>query len=139
MSQIEFNFQLEDIDDIAESILSNINSKTLLFYGEMGSGKTTLITALLKSLKSNDIASSPTFSIVNEYHIPEDKIYHFDFYRIETLEEAYQFGVEDYLYSGHWLFIEWPQLIEPILEDTANTISLSINEDNSRKLTLEIN
>ena len=137
MNQANFYFELKDIDTVAQQIIDKVNSKTLLFYGEMGSGKTTLISALLKVLKSEDLASSPTFSIVNEYQTHTDTIYHFDFYRVETIAETQDFGVEEYLTSGHWLFIEWPQLIEPLLENDANKISLTINEDGTRKLTLE--
>ena len=105
----------------------------------MGAGKTTFINALLKAMKSDDVATSPTFSIVNEYKLPNDKIYHFDFYRIESIEEAYNFGVEDYLYSNHWLFIEWPDRIEELLPENTQTITITKIDNNKRSLKLTIN
>lgn len=87
METIAFTYQLKDIDTIAKKVLDYMSSKTLLFNGAMGSGKTTLINALLKAMNSKDVATSPTFSIVNEYTIPNDKVYHFDFYRIESIED----------------------------------------------------
>ena len=96
-------FGLETIDDVANLLLKSFKSKTILFYGDMGVGKTTLIGALLKALGSKEKATSPTFSIVNEYEVKDDIVYHFDFYRIEDENEALDIGIEDYLYSGHWV------------------------------------
>ena len=100
----------------------------------MGVGKTTLIKALVKALGSNDDVSSPTFSIVNEYKLNEQKIFHFDLYRINDLEEAYNFGIEDYLDSDNWIIIEWPDIIEPILSGDECVITLSIQSENKRQL-----
>lgn len=129
-------YQLNDLDTVAEFILKGLKSKTVLFYGDMGSGKTTLIKALLKEMGSKDVVSSPTFSIVNEYDIENDKVFHFDFYRIESLDEAYDFGIEDYLDSDHWVFIEWPDRIKGLLPNDADIIEIITNTDNTRSLKL---
>ncbi|MFG6687001.1 tRNA (adenosine(37)-N6)-threonylcarbamoyltransferase complex ATPase subunit type 1 TsaE [Mariniflexile sp. HNIBRBA6329] len=134
---MEIEYQLSDLESVAKQLLNNLNSKTLLFHGEMGVGKTTLIKALVKELGGNDEVSSPTFSIVNEYELKKDKIFHFDLYRIKNLEEAYNFGIEDYLDAGHWVFIEWPEKIETILNNDFDKIILELNIQNIRKLTLK--
>lgn len=139
MKTIEFTYHLKDIDAIASSVLEHLDSKAILFNGSMGAGKTTFINALLKAMQSNDVATSPTFSIVNEYSLPDDKVYHFDFYRIESVEEAYNFGVEDYLNSKHWLFMEWPERIEELLPLDSQTITITDIQDNKRSLKLTIN
>tara|TARA_Y100000588_G_C14248972_1_gene922677 strand:+ start:1677 stop:2141 length:465 start_codon:yes stop_codon:yes gene_type:complete len=136
---IELTYHLNEINTKALKVLNLLESKVILFRGEMGAGKTTFINALLKAMKSDDVATSPTFSIVNEYKLPNDKIYHFDFYRIESIEEAYNFGVEDYLYSNHWLFIEWPDRIEELLPENTQTITITKIDNNKRSLKLTIN
>ena len=139
MKTIEFTYHLKDIDAIAASVLEHIKTKTVLFNGNMGAGKTTFISALLKAMHSNDVATSPTFSIVNEYDLPNDKIYHFDFYRIESVDEAYNFGIEDYLNTNHWLFMEWPERIEGLIPKNHQTITITDLGDNKRALKLTIN
>ena len=134
---MEIKYQLSDLKSVAKQLLSNLKSKTLLFYGEMGVGKTTLIKALVKELGGIEEVSSPTFSIVNEYELKDDKVFHFDLYRIRSLEEAYNFGIEDYLDAGHWVFIEWPELIETILDGTFDEIKLELDSKNKRRLTLK--
>ncbi|WP_274475467.1 tRNA (adenosine(37)-N6)-threonylcarbamoyltransferase complex ATPase subunit type 1 TsaE [Mangrovimonas aestuarii] len=127
-------YTLKEIDKAVKYILDNAKSKTLLFYGDMGVGKTTLIKALVKALGSNDEVTSPTFSIVNEYIGKRGAIFHFDFYRIEDEEEAYNFGIEDYLSSDGWLLMEWPKKIENLLPLGADEITISLDNDGNRLL-----
>ena len=131
---MKISYELNDVDFIANQLIDNVETKILLFYGDMGVGKTTLIKAIVKALGSSDEVSSPTFSIVNEYELENDKIFHFDLYRIKDLEEAYNFGIEDYIYSGNWILIEWPEKIEPILIDNYNQIELKLKSKNKRNL-----
>lgn len=127
-------YKLDDIDRVAKDLISAIKTKVLLFYGGMGSGKTTLINALAKALGSSDSVSSPTFSIVNEYRLPNDILFHFDLYRINTAEAAYDFGIEEYLYSKNWLAIEWPEPIEHMVPNPFDRVYLEPNTNNSRIL-----
>ncbi len=127
-------YELSEIDSIAKLLLSKVKSNTLLFYGEMGAGKTTLIKALIKALGSTDKVSSPTFSLVNEYHTDQGKVFHFDFYRIQDENEALDMGFEDYLDSDSWKLIEWPQKIENLLEADMQKVEVFIENNNSRKL-----
>lgn len=130
------DYYLDTIDDISKRIIENVTSKIILVYGDMGAGKTTLIKSIVKNLGSKDDVSSPTFSIVNEYEAINDLIYHFDLYRLNDIEEAYNFGIEEYLYSNHWVIIEWPEIIESILPEDINRIDLCINDNESRSITL---
>ena len=100
----------------------------------MGSGKTTLIAALVRALGGISKTSSPTFSIVNEYKVDSDFVYHFDFYRIKNHYEALDIGVEDYFCSGYWNFIEWPEKIESLLPDDVTVVYITIESDNIRQL-----
>ena len=134
--ELEIIYDVNDVEAVAKQLLESAKTKTWLFYGDMGVGKTTLIKALVKALKSDDDVSSPTFSIVNEYVLPNDKIFHFDLYRINDIEEAYNFGIEDYLDSNHWIFIEWPEKIESIFESEKDIINIEITENNLRILKL---
>jgi len=127
-------YELSEIDSVAQLLLSKVKGKTLLFYGEMGAGKTTLIKSLIKALGSADVVSSPTFSLVNEYHTDQGKIYHFDFYRIEDESEVLDMGFEDYLDSDSWKLIEWPQKIENLLEADMQKVEVFIENNKSRKL-----
>jgi len=123
---------------IASEIISSAKNKTLLFYGQIGVGKTTLIKELCKSLGVLDNISSPTFSLVNEYQTANnDKVYHFDFYRIEDEEEAFDIGIEDYFDSKNWCFIEWPENIENLLPLDAVEIHLSLLDDEQRNIQLK--
>lgn len=136
---LEIEYELEDIETVAKRILDYASSKTILFYGEMGTGKTTLIKSLVKLIGSNDDVSSPTFSIVNDYKLKGNSIYHFDLYRINDDEEALNFGFEDYLSTSNWVFIEWPQTILNLLPEDTNTIEIFHNNNNSRFLKLSQN
>ena len=133
------DFDIEQIDKAANQLLESVNSKVILFYGEMGVGKTTLISALVKQLGGATEVSSPTFSIVNEYLVDNDKVYHFDFYRIEDEYEALDIGVEDYFDSGHWIFIEWPNKIKELLPLNAEYSYIKLNKNGSRSLILKEN
>lgn len=134
---MKISYELNNVDVVANQLIANVKTKTLLFYGAMGVGKTTLIKAIVKALGSNDEVSSPTFSIVNEYELDNDRIFHFDLYRVNDLEEAYNFGIEDYLFSDNWVLIEWPEKIEPILIDNFNQIELKMASKNHRNLKLK--
>jgi len=102
----------------------------------MGVGKTTLIKTIVRILGSDDDVSSPTFSIINEYKLKDEKIYHFDLYRINNLEDAYNFGIEDYLDSEYWKLIEWPEKIDSILYDDFDRIEIKLDTVNNRILSL---
>ncbi|NER15611.1 tRNA (adenosine(37)-N6)-threonylcarbamoyltransferase complex ATPase subunit type 1 TsaE [Spongiivirga citrea] len=106
-----FEYTINEIDFIAQKVLELVDSKTILFKGEMGVGKTTLIKSIAKQLGFNKTLTSPTFSIVNEYEISDGFLYHFDLYRIQKTEELYDFGVEEYIHSGEWNLVEWPELL----------------------------
>ncbi len=131
------SFNIADINSIAKEILQSVNSKVLLFYGELGVGKTTLIGEIVKELGCLSDVSSPTFSIVNEYKVKDGLIFHFDFFRIENEEEVYDIGFEDYLDSDNWIFIEWPEKIELLLPDHVNEIRLENEQKNSRIIKLK--
>ena len=125
------------INEAARQFIENIGqSHVFAFYGKMGAGKTTFIKAMCEELGVTDVINSPTFAIVNEYMDGKgESIYHFDFYRIKKLEEVYDMGYEDYFYSGALCFIEWPELIEEILPDDAVRVSITEQEDGTRKVT----
>ena len=133
---MQITYTLEEIPEIAGKILTNSPSKNLLFYGDMGVGKTTLIQELAKKLGIEDSLTSPTFSIVNEYQFDHDKLFHFDFYRIEDETEAYDIGIEEYFESGHWNMIEWPERIQNLLPERNTTIELTKNKNGSRTLNI---
>ena len=131
---------LEHIHEAAREFNAAMGDNTVFaLYGKMGAGKTTFIKALCQELGVEDVVTSPTFAVINEYRsdIAGELIYHFDFYRIKKLEEVYDMGYEDYFYSGALCFIEWPELVEELLP--GNTIKVTIEEleDGSRKLTME--
>jgi tRNA threonylcarbamoyladenosine biosynthesis protein TsaE len=136
---MEIIFSIDEIQQVAQKILSQNPKKIILFYGNMGSGKTTLIKTLSKELGVNDATSSPTFSLVNEYKTTDNQsIYHFDMYRLKNEYEALDFGFEDYIYSGNWCFVEWPEKIPNILPDNFSTIHVTTTTDGKRNLTLSL-
>jgi len=131
-------FSLDEIDYIAQQILEQKPEKVILFEAEMGTGKTTLIKALCKALKVEDTISSPTFSLVNEYETTNGElIYHFDFYRLKSEEEALDFGIEDYLYSGNFCFLEWSEKIPNLIPDKHTTIKIRVLENGNRELQMK--
>ena len=132
------NYSLENLAEIASLIISNAKNKTILFYGEMGVGKTTLIKEICKQLEVVDTISSPTFSLVNEYKTSKNiSIYHFDFYRITNQEEALDMGIEEYLYNNDWCLIEWPQNVENLLPLESVEIHLTTLENGQRNVQLK--
>jgi tRNA threonylcarbamoyladenosine biosynthesis protein TsaE len=131
-----YTYDISDLPSVANAVLSSISGKTLLFYGDMGVGKTTLIKEIAKQLGSANLVSSPTFSIVNEYPVQNGVIYHFDFYRLEDEKEAFDLGAEEYFYSDNWNFIEWPEKIKNILPIQKNEIFITKNNDGTRTLTI---
>ena len=129
-------FSLEEINQVAEKILSQNPQKVILFNGEMGVGKTTLIKNLAKNLGVENATSSPTFSLVNEYQITKNQyIYHFDVYRLKNETEALDFGIDEYLYSGNWCFIEWAEKIPNLIPLEHSVIEIKLLPDGDRKST----
>ena len=132
------NYTLEELPQIAKTVIDFSQHKVLLFYGEMGVGKTTLIKEIVKQLGVSDNVSSPTFSLVNEYHSEtNEKVYHFDFYRIDKEEEAMDMGIEEYFYSNCWCLVEWPNKVENLLPLDAVTITITANNNQQRTIDLK--
>lgn len=130
-------FSLNQLEEVAKQIIDKNPNKVILFHGEMGVGKTTLIKQLCKTLGVIGATSSPTFSLVNEYQTTNNQIvYHFDFYRIKNETEALDMGVDDYLYSGNWCFIEWAENIPNLIPETHSTINIELLADGKRSLVL---
>ena len=131
----ERTYTLNEIDQAAEFVLKNSRSRIILLDGEMGSGKTTLIKAMVKQLGSDDEANSPTFAIVNEYRTPDFPIYHFDLYRLNDFYEALDFGIEEYLSQPDaYVFIEWADIIAEILPENSQKIRIIVKEKETRVL-----
>ncbi|MGL4332029.1 MAG: tRNA (adenosine(37)-N6)-threonylcarbamoyltransferase complex ATPase subunit type 1 TsaE [Bacteroidales bacterium] len=131
---------LDSIQDTAREFIREMGDSTVFaFHGEMGAGKTTFIKAMCEVLGVQDVINSPTFAIVNEYRsdMTGELIYHFDFYRINKIEEAYDFGYEDYFFSGSLCFIEWPEKIEELLPGDVVDVYISENEDGTRTVKWE--
>jgi tRNA threonylcarbamoyladenosine biosynthesis protein TsaE len=134
------NYSLQELPAIAKEIIKYANHKVLLFYGEMGVGKTTLIKEIVKQLGSSDRVSSPTFSLVNEYHTAnEEKVYHFDFYRINNENEALDIGIEEYFHSDCWCLAEWPNKVENLVPLNSTTIMITSNRDQLRTIEIRNN
>ncbi len=131
---------LDQIHEAAKEFIAAMGENTVFaLYGKMGAGKTTFVKAVCEELGVTDVITSPTFAIVNEYRSEDtaELIYHFDFYRINKLEEVYDMGYEDYFYSGALCFIEWPELVEELLP--GNTIKVSIEEQKGGTRTVTLN
>ena len=131
---MRIQYSLDKIEETAKKLIASCNTKILLFQGPMGSGKTTLIAAILKVLGCDSKASSPSFSILNEYPLEDDIVYHFDFYRIKNQREALDIGVEEYFFSGHWNLIEWPEKIENLVPKHRTLVRLCVLSNNTRTL-----
>lgn len=126
---------LADINEAAKTFVENMgDGKVFAFYGKMGAGKTTFVKAVCECLGVEDVITSPTFAIVNEYTSATtgEAIYHFDFYRIKKLEEVYDMGYEDYFYGGSLCFLEWPELIEDLLPEDATKVTIEETADGAR-------
>ena len=129
---------LAELDNAASEILTfDVNNRIFLFYGDMGAGKTTLIKSLCKQLGTSDNVTSPTFAIVNEYTGAKSNIYHFDFYRLKNQSEAMDIGFEEYVYSGNYCFIEWPEKIPDLLPLHYVTVKIQALDANSRSITVQ--
>ena len=122
---------------VVKSLLNNSDSKIILFHGTMGVGKTTLIKALVKAIGSTDEVQSPTYSLVNEYQANNACIFHFDLYRVNTIDELYNFGFEEYFQEDHWVFIEWPELARAFIPENATNVFIELNQDGSRKIIIK--
>ncbi len=120
---------IQELPKIAQEIISQLQHKIILFEGEMGAGKTTFIKTFVNELGSKDEVSSPTFSIVNEYETPSGKVFHFDLYRIKSEEEAMDFGIDEYLDSGQYCLIEWPDKIENLISEPHHTVKIIVQEN----------
>ncbi len=135
MQILEIN-SLEDINNVAKNFIDLIGDRTVFaFNGKMGAGKTTFIKAICETMGVKETVNSPTFSIVNEYEAAEGRIiYHFDCYRINKIQEALDFGAEEYLYSGNLCFIEWSENIAPILPDSLVNVDIEEKENGERNV-----
>ncbi len=130
---------LNDIQRAAREFISAVDvNRVFAFYGKMGAGKTTFVKALCEELGVDDVVNSPTFAIVNEYHseVLRSPVFHFDFYRIKRLEEAYDIGIDDYFYSGSPCFVEWPEMVEPLLPEDAVRVDIEELPDGRRQITI---
>jgi len=131
--------KIQNLDSIREAAREFIGhmgeARVFAFYGSMGAGKTTFVKAICEELGVEEVITSPTFAIVNEYEAKNSRIFHFDFYRIKKLEEVYDMGYEDYFYSGDLCMIEWPELIEELLPEDAVKVCITEQEDGSRLVT----
>jgi tRNA threonylcarbamoyladenosine biosynthesis protein TsaE len=129
---------LSKLSDAVRVLLEKIGDKRIIaFYGKMGAGKTTMIKEICRQLDVEDVVSSPTFTLINEYHCKNGKsVFHFDFYRIDKIEEVYDLGYEEYFYSGNLCFIEWAEKIEPLLPN--DTLTVKIEETNNGKRLVSI-
>ena len=136
---MELIFSVDEIQDNAKKIAQQKLPKIIVFDGKMGAGKTTLIKHIVAELGVIDTISSPTFSLVNEYQTSENKIiYHFDLYRLKNQIEAFDMGIEDYLYSGNQCFVEWPDLISDLIPKNHAVISIEVLEDQRRRIKLKL-
>ncbi len=132
-------YSIGDLTDVAEMILESLDGRNVVvFRGEMGAGKTTLISALCEVLGVEDDVTSPTFALVNNYLTAAgDDLYHFDLYRIDRIEEAYDMGYEEYFYGSGLCLVEWPEKVEELIPDDAMTVRLEVLSPTHRAITIE--
>ena len=131
---MKLEYSLKNISKVSQKIIENIKYKIIVFEGEMGSGKTTLIKSICKKINTTDDVSSPTFSLINEYKSQNSIIYHFDFYRIKNINEAYDFGANEYIDSGRLCLIEWGFKIKEMLPEQYHVIKIKKISKNLREL-----
>jgi len=128
---------LQALPSTAQTIINALgNKRVITLSGNLGAGKTTLVKALAQHLGTTETVSSPTYSLVNEYHYGNNIIYHLDLYRLETLDEALAIGIEDYFYSGNYCFVEWANIIAPLLPNNTAHITITANPNQTRTLIL---
>lgn len=138
MKRIEIN-SLSALDSVAEQVLASLEGRTVvIFRGGMGAGKTTLISRIVRTLGSEDTVTSPTFALVNQYEGADDcRIYHFDFYRIDSIDEVFDLGYEEYFYSGDLCLVEWPEKIEALLPEDVMEVRITAPDEDSRIFEIE--
>ncbi|MCE4563839.1 tRNA (adenosine(37)-N6)-threonylcarbamoyltransferase complex ATPase subunit type 1 TsaE [Maribellus sp. CM-23] len=138
-----FSRKVESLSALSEAAKELISifpdERVFAFYGKMGAGKTTFIQSICRELGSRDNITSPTFALINEYNTAKmESIFHFDFYRIKDIEEAFDLGYEDYIYSGSYCLIEWPEMIEPLLPEKMVEVKIEVSEDGTRQISAQI-
>lgn len=137
MNRIEID-SLSDLPRVAEAVIESLEGRrVVLLQGSMGAGKTTLVSRIAALLGAEDTVTSPTFALVNQYEGRECRIYHFDFYRINRIEEVFDLGYEEYFYSGDLCFVEWPEMIEPLIPDDAMVVRITAGESEQRIFEIE--
>jgi tRNA threonylcarbamoyladenosine biosynthesis protein TsaE len=130
---------LKKLPEIAKKLIKRFQeARVFAFYGKMGAGKTTFIQSVCRALGSGDTVTSPTFALINEYNtVKNGSIFHFDFYRIKNLEEVFDLGYEDYLFSGNYCLIEWPELVETLLPENIVRVTIEVDNDGIRTISAE--
>ena len=137
MRRIEID-SLSDLERVADEVIEALDGRTVvLLRGGMGAGKTTLVSRIAARLGAEDTVTSPTFALVNQYEGAECRIYHFDFYRIDRIEEVFDLGYEEYFYSGDLCLVEWPEKIEPLIPDDAMVVRITAGEGEERIFEIE--
>lgn len=130
---------LNDLDKVADALLESLNGRNVVaFFAPMGAGKTTLISAIMERMGSQDTVTSPTFALVNQYYTEsEEPVYHFDFYRINSIAEAFDMGYEEYFYSGDLCLVEWPEKIEQLLPEDTMVVKIEIIDPTTRRFIID--
>lgn len=137
MKRIEID-SLSELPRVAEAVIEALDGRSVvLLRGGMGAGKTTLVSRIAALLGAEDTVTSPTFALVNQYEGPQCRIYHFDFYRIDSIEEVFDLGYEEYFYSGDLCLVEWPEKIEPLIPDDAMVVRITAGDDEQRIFEIE--